>query len=146
MGVDLVVEGLSEKSQQGDRKIVDILALPPSNLTIDTKDIPDLVPILAVYLSLCVNGTSKIINAARVRIKESDRLLAISQELNKLGAKITLLPDGLVIEHVDHLIGGTVDSWNDHRIAMSLAIASLKANGKVIITKPECVNKSYPDF
>ena len=70
-------------------------------------------------------GTTRIINAGRLRIKESDRLKAISTELSKLGAKIAETPDGLEIYGRDMLEGGAVDSWNDHRIAMALAVAAL---------------------
>ena len=82
-----------------------------------------------------------------LRIKESDRLTATSSELNKLGAKITEKKDGLVIEGVKKLNGGT-DVWShkDHRIAMMLAIASTVCEEPIVIKDSECVSKSYPDF
>jgi 3-phosphoshikimate 1-carboxyvinyltransferase len=85
-------------------------------------------------------------NAARLRIKESDRLAAVTEELNKLGAQVEEHPDGLTIRGVDHLHGGTVDAHNDHRIAMMLAIAATRADAPVTIVGGESVNKSYPNF
>lgn len=112
---------------------------------IDGGQCPDLVPVLAVLASLS-EGTTRIVNAGRLRIKESDRLKAIAAELNKLGAKVQELEDGLKIDGVDSLQGGTVDSWNDHRIAMALAVASIRCTKPVRITGFEAVKKSYPHF
>ena len=114
-------------------------------LTIDVSQIPDLVPILSVLLCFC-KGKSRIINAGRLRIKESDRLHAMTEELKRLGAKVEEGSDYLNIEGVEHLNGGTCDSHNDHRIAMALAIAAYKSNGIVTIKGASCVNKSYPSF
>lgn len=112
---------------------------------IDASDCPDLVPILTVLGALST-GTTKIINASRLRIKECDRLKAISTELNKLGAEVEELEDSLIIKGKEKLKGGTVDSWNDHRIAMALAVASIKCTEPVIITNSDAVLKSYPTF
>ena len=79
-------------------------------------------------------------------MKESDRLNALTQEFNRLGAHITQGKDWLRIKGVDTLRGGNVDSHNDHRIAMALAVASVKSNGPVNIINPSCVDKSYPGF
>jgi len=117
----------------------------PQAALIDARHCPDLVPVLAVLAALS-EGTTRIINAGRLRLKESDRLKAITTELTKLGAKIAELDQGLVIEGVENLTGGVVDSWNDHRIAMALAIASLKCKEPVYLTGYEAVNKSYPGF
>lgn len=117
----LISHGLSEKSFQGDKKIVEICekivynkngGLQPFDL--DCSDIPDLVPVLTVLGSFC-EGKSYIRNAARLRIKECDRLSAISQCLNAIGGKVTELEDGLEIEGVGSLNGGEVDSFNDHQ-------------------------------
>ena len=89
---------------------------------IDARDCPDLVPVLAALASVS-KGKTEIVNAARVRLKESDRLHAMAVELNKIGAKVEETKDGLIIEGVPALTGGTVSSWNDHRIAMMLAVA-----------------------
>lgn len=112
---------------------------------IDGSQCPDIVPVLAVLAALS-DGETKIINASRLRIKESDRLKAIATELSKLGADITEADDGLIIKGKTSLKGGIVDSWNDHRIAMSLAVASLRCDGEIIITNSSAIDKSYPHF
>nr|WP_300094671.1 3-phosphoshikimate 1-carboxyvinyltransferase [Sedimentibacter sp.] len=142
--------GLNMDSLQGDKEIVNIVRKYDSGseeVTIDASQIPDLVPILAVLASLKNGVTTNIINAERLRIKESDRLKAISTELGKLGAIIEEQKDGLVIKGRDLLDGGAVvDSWNDHRIAMSLAVAATRCREEIILTDCMAVNKSYPDF
>jgi len=162
IGENITSLGLNDSSLQGDKAILEITKamggdwevtaegvearrVETKGTTIDASQCPDLVPVLAVLGALS-KGTTKIINAERLRIKESDRLKAISTELNKLGAKVSELTDGLVIEGVDELTGGTVDSWNDHRIAMAMAVASLRCAGTVTITGSDAVNKSYPHF
>jgi 3-phosphoshikimate 1-carboxyvinyltransferase len=112
---------------------------------IDATDIPDLVPILAV---LATFGTkpSTISGAKRLKIKESDRLSAIADTLNKLGGNVKVLDDGLYITPVESLKGGIVDSFGDHRIAMCAAIAATKSTDSVTINKAESVEKSYPEF
>jgi 3-phosphoshikimate 1-carboxyvinyltransferase len=88
-----------------------------------------------------------IVNAARLRIKESDRLSSVTAVLRALGAEIEELPDGLIIHGKDSLRGGaTVDAHNDHRIAMSAAVASLMCEQSVTIEDAQAVTKSYPDF
>lgn len=114
-------------------------------MTIDASQIPDLVPILAVA-GTAKYGVTKIINAQRVRIKECDRLHAIACELNKIGGDIKELQDGLIINGGSKLKGGEVESWNDHRIAMALGIASSLCQEPLIIKNSEVVEKSYPDF
>ncbi len=162
IGEEIRSDSLNPKSLQGDMAIVDLIKKMRGNLAeegtsittsasdtegivIDASQCPDIVPILTV-LATFTKGETRIINAARLRIKESDRLKAISTELNKLGADVKELEDGLVINGVEKLKGGTVDSWNDHRIAMSLAIASMRCEGEVTITNSDAVNKSYPHF
>lgn len=152
LGSDIKIAGLNEKSYQGDKKIIEICReIVYNNSTdlkpfrIDCSDIPDLVPILAVLGTFC-KGRSYITNAARLRIKECDRLAAMAYNLNEIGGRITELSDGLVIDGVDSLDGGTIDGFNDHRIAMATAIASTRCANPLIITGAECVSKSYPDF
>lgn len=162
IGGEIECLDLNTKSLQGDKQILDIVQAmggkveinensiksyksDTKGIIIDASQIPDLVPILALLASLSV-GTTRIINAHRVRIKESDRLKAISNELKKLGADIEEIEDGLVIKGVEKLTGGEVDSWNDHRIAMTLAIASIRCEKPVIINNSSAVNKSYPNF
>lgn len=162
LGADVACRGLNMQSHQGDKEILNIIrrmsavllcednkikALPSrtNSSIIDVSECPDLVPILAVLASLS-NGTTEIINAARLRLKESDRLKAISTELSKLGADIEEKEDSLIIHGKLKLRGGMVESWNDHRIAMALAIASLKCTEPIIIKDSDCVKKSYPEF
>lgn len=150
VGNDVVCTGLNENSLQGDKEILNIIKefeTDKKEIIIDASQIPDLVPILTVLASLKDGKTTKIINAERVRIKESDRLKAISTEMNKLGADITELKDGLVIKGQKSLKGNaTVNSWNDHRIAMSLAVAATKCESEIILEDYLSVNKSYPKF
>ncbi len=114
-------------------------------INIDAAEIPDLVPILAVAAATA-NGTTRIYNAGRLRIKESDRLAAICDCLTKIGADIIEETEGLIIRGVPQLKGGTVSGHNDHRIVMAMAIASLVCEHPVIIEGAEAVNKSYPTF
>jgi len=148
LGNSIEVEGLPEKSAQGDRAILDIIKLlkkGDSEHTIDASQIPDLVPILTV-LATQTKGITHITGAKRLRIKESDRLAAITNELTKLGARIKEYEDSISIYGKTALHGGEVDSHNDHRISMSLAIASTVASGNVKISGADSVKKSYGDF
>lgn len=105
----------------------------------------DEIPVLAVAATFA-SGTTVIKDAEELRVKESDRITAIATELNKMGAKVTELPDGLEITGATPLTGTEVDSYGDHRIAMSLAIASLNAKGKTTIRGAEAASISYPTF
>ncbi len=105
----------------------------------------DEIPILAVA-AVFAQGTTFIRDAAELRVKESDRLATISSELTKMGAKITEHPDGLEIHGGTPLTGAQVDSYADHRIAMSLAIAALGARGSTTIHRADAAAVSYPDF
>ncbi len=151
LGSNIKINNLIDKSSQGDKKIVEIVRDLcynnkdiPDGFKIDASDIPDLVPILGVLGTFC-GGKSEIFNAARLKIKESDRLAATADAVNALGGKITPTDDGLIIEHAE-LSGGVADSAGDHRIAMSAAIAATICTGPVIIKNAESVEKSYPDF
>ena len=138
--------GMNESSVQGDRAVLDIIhRWEQGDVLVDAGDIPDLVPILAVLGSLG-KGTMRIENAARLRMKESDRLAAITSELKKLGANIEEGEDFLVIHGKDSLNGGQVSSHGDHRIAMSMAIAATRCRTAVTISGSEAVQKSYPNF
>lgn len=151
LGSSIELLGLNPASVQGDRAVFDIIdrmLTIGSNYTgfdIDASDIPDLVPILTV-LAAFADSPSHITGCKRLRIKECDRLEAISASLNLLGAKVTAGDDYLDIEGVKTLSGGVCDSYNDHRIAMSLAIASQRCTEPLTITNAECVAKSYPTF
>ena len=158
----VTVSGLDPNSRQGDKEILSVLekmgadviregngiTVKPSNLhgvEIDAANIPDLVPILAVAASVA-EGETKISNASRLRIKESDRIESVCATLSSLGANIRATIDGMVIIGKKSLKGGEVDSYNDHRIAMSASVASLVCDGEVKITRFEAINKSYPTF
>lgn len=147
LGSSLEIAGLNEKSLQGDKAIVDICrnAASGNAFEIDCSDIPDLVPIMSVLGCFC-KGTSRITNAARLRIKECDRLAAMEDCLNKIGGKVRSTVDTLEIEGVEALKGGEVGCFNDHRIAMSMAIAATRCENPLIVRGAECVSKSYPNF
>ncbi|WP_017318812.1 3-phosphoshikimate 1-carboxyvinyltransferase [Mastigocladopsis repens] len=105
----------------------------------------DEIPILAVA-AVFAQGTTIIRDAAELRVKESDRIAVMAQQLNKMGAKVTELPDGMEITGGTPLVGTDVDSHTDHRIAMSLAIAALNASGTTNIHRAEAAAVSYPEF
>lgn len=105
----------------------------------------DEIPILAVA-AVFAEGTTIIRDAAELRVKESDRIAVMAQQLNKMGAKVTELPDGMEITGGTPLVGTDVDSHTDHRIAMSFAIAALKASSKTTIHRAEAAAVSYPEF
>lgn len=151
LGNHVECRGLNKDSLQGDKEIINIIDrfknLSNDEIIIDASQIPDLVPILAVLGALQKGKTTRIVNAQRLRIKESDRLKAIATEMNKIGAEIDELEDGLLIKGKGSLKGNAaVSSWNDHRIAMSLAIAATRCNNEIILEGYQAVNKSYPDF
>lgn len=135
--------GLNVDSAQGDRAILP--QLDHLGETIDVSDTPDLVPALAVAAAIHP-GTTRIVGAARLRIKESDRLCAVAQMLRALGGQAEELPDGLVIHGGKTLTGGIVDGCNDHRIVMAAAIAGAYASAPVTILGAQAVRKSYPTF
>ncbi len=148
MGSNIVIKGLSEISSQGDKEILAIITRfgsPLSGITIDASQIPDLVPVLAVLASQA-EGTTSIIGAARLRIKESDRIATTAALLRNLGAKVEEQEEALIIHGKARLKGGTVDACNDHRIAMAAAIAATVAEGEVTILGADCVKKSYGNF
>jgi len=142
LGSQINVTGLDKTSAQPDRAIAGLLK---SCDDMDASQCPDLVPIMAVVMAL-TPGRHEITNAARLRIKESDRLHAMAVNLNALGADVTELPDGLIIRGKPSLRGGETQSFGDHRIAMAIAIASLKYEGPVTLHGAGAVRKSYPAF
>ena len=142
------VDNLNENSEQGDRKIKEILKLlekENEEISIDVSDIPDLVPIISVKASVR-NGVTNIINAERLKLKESDRILSTVSMINSLGGKAEGTENSIKIFGNGKLKGGEVFSQNDHRIAMSAAIASVYCEEEVKIIDAEAVEKSYPDF
>ena len=158
----VTVTGLRLDSTQGDRAILDLLRqfgaavagnedgitvspAPLHGIEIDAAEIPDLIPVLCA-VACSARGTTVIRNAARLRLKESDRLTATANLLNALGGKITELPDGLIIEGCGPLTGGAIDPVGDHRMAMTAAVCSLLCREDVIIPGAQCTEKSYPAF
>lgn len=110
----------------------------------DLNDTPDALPALAV--SACyAHGETRLVNVANARIKETDRISTMKQELQKLGARIEERPDGLVI-HGGPLSGGTVNGHEDHRVVMAMAIAALGASGPVEIEGTQAASVTYPGF
>jgi 3-phosphoshikimate 1-carboxyvinyltransferase len=143
------IKNLNPDSVQGDRIILDCAARlsKPGEVVLDDSQCPDLVPALALYAALRDGQTTKLINAGRLRMKESDRLDTVTTELNKLGARVTQTKDALEIRGVAGFRGGiTADSHNDHRIAMMLAIAVTRAEKPIKLLDAGSVAKSYPNF
>lgn len=147
LGNDITLSNLNNKSIQGDKKIFGIIKefKKPGYIKTDVSQIPDLVPILSVAAALR-DGETLIYGAKRLRLKESDRLKAITNALKNLGANISEGEDHLKIKGKSVLNGGVIDSVNDHRIAMACAIASTRCKNCVIIKDSQCVEKSYPNF
>lgn len=143
LGNSVSVTGLSPKSMQGDRIVYDILEKLDSPMELCGKDIPDLIPILAVVAGSHNGGTFH--NIGRLRLKESDRIAAVSQMLFTLGVHVCVDGDSMIVSHGQYA-GGIIDSQNDHRIAMSAAIASTVSTMPITILNAQCVKKSYPDF
>lgn len=156
------VSGLNTDSPQGDRKILDILRSFGAEITeengyihaslsslhgaeIDASDIPDLVPVICAVASTA-EGKTRIYNAGRLRLKESDRIKSTVEMVNSLGGNAEPTADGIIVNGKEALHGGTVESFNDHRIVMSAAVASQKCKNCVIINDAQAVNKSYPEF
>ena len=147
LGCTVDVRGVSQYSTQGDR-VIESLCLElsqPGDTEIDMSGCPDLAPPVAAAAAVR-QGTARLVNAGRLRIKESDRLAAITPARNARGARGTEHPDSLTIYGRDRLAGGTVDCCNDHRIAMMAAIAATRCREPVTLLGAECVAKSYPDF
>ncbi len=162
LGGRIELEGLNPNSCQGDRAAEQLfrafgakvewqgslLVISPGRLDgmeIDAAQIPDLVPVLAATAALC-KGKTRIFNAQRLKIKESDRLKAMTEGLTQLGGRVSQTDDGLLIEGVEALQGGKADGYNDHRIVMALAVAAIKAQDCVTVTDAQSIRKSYPDF
>ena len=158
----VMVEGMDRCSVQGDRAVLDILRAMGAEITagldgisarggalhaieIDAAPIPDLIPTLAA-VAAAAEGETRIVNAARLRLKESDRLATTAAMLRALGGDVDELPDGLVVRGKERLAGGTVDSCGDHRIAMAAAVAASACRDSVTILGSECAAKSYPAF
>ena len=143
LGSNLVIRGLNAHSVQGDRAVRELLPLMQSQTVIDAADIPDLIPVLSV-VAAARNG-ARFTNIRRLRLKESDRVETIIAMLHSLGGMAEATEDALTV-HGTGLRGGIVDSRNDHRIAMSAAIAATVCQEPVTILGADAVSKSYPRF
>lgn len=158
----VTVYGLDPASPQGDRAVLDILRrfgacvsenggavkvkrAPMRGIEIDAAPIPDLIPVLSV-VAAAAGGETHIINAGRLRLKESDRLKSTARLLRDLGGSVEELESGLIINGGRTLAGGTAETFRDHRIAMSAAVAACICAGSVTVTDSGCVAKSYPRF
>ncbi len=158
----VTITDLEINSSQGDKKILDVLTSMGADvkisgkeitvkknklngITVDASDIPDTVPIISVVATVC-NGDTKIINAGRLRIKESDRIKSVVEMINAVGGSAEETDDGMIIHGGNTLNGGKVNGYNDHRIVMSSAILSNLCKSNVEITDSNAVEKSYPDF
>ncbi len=165
IGESIKMASLNPHSKQGDQKICDIIKQMGGNLsyneneqcyiaypsvtkatTIDLTHIPDLGPILMVLASLSL-GKTRFLGVKRLKIKESDRLIAMYDALTKLGIHMEIQEDEAWIEGSTHFKGHvTLDGCQDHRIVMALTIASIRANGPITITDKEAISKSFPTF
>lgn len=160
----LSITGLNPASAQGDKKIIDIIrqmggrvtikgdsyTVCPGSLTatdIDLADCPDLGPVLTV-LAACAQGQTRLFNAGRLRIKESDRIADVEQELNRFGIATNSTADQLFVSGLSSLSGANTPclAHNDHRIVMALSVLATVCGQPTVITQAEAVNKSYPRF
>ena len=158
----VLVSGPDPASVQGDRGILDILRSLGAEVelrregvfvrrgslhgtVVDAAPVPDLIPAVCAAAA-AAEGETRIVNAARLRLKESDRLSSTAAMLNGLGAEIEERPDGLIVRGRPFLRGGTADSQGDHRIAMAAAVAASVCREPVTVLRSECAAKSYPRF
>lgn len=157
------VKGLNLDSKQADKASLEYLKdlginnisdsevllrktdMPKEIRIIDAKNMPDSVPILSM-ISATIKGFTKVINIKRLRLKESDRVKSTVEMLENLGVKVTLEEDCFYFNSVDKFKSCRINSYNDHRIAMTAAIASIYSKGNIEIIKAESVNKSYINF
>jgi 3-phosphoshikimate 1-carboxyvinyltransferase len=156
------VRGLDLLSTQADKAIVDALMNANASIVMDAKgiqlhatemnafefdaiDCPDLFPPLVALAAYC-KGETKIKGVSRLAHKESNRGLTLQEEFGKMGVKIDLNEDVMIVHGGNGVKGATVHSRHDHRIAMACAVAALKAEGETVIEEAQAVKKSYPDF
>lgn len=168
-GAPVAIQGLDAASLQGDKACVELFrqfGLPVSweggvltarnprarepfgglrGITIDAAQIPDMVPALSVCAALS-QGETRILNAQRLRLKESDRLAAMAEAISGLGGRAQATADGLRIWGVPQLQGGVAQGKNDHRVVMALAAAGLRCAGTLAVTDAQSIRKSYPGF
>ena len=143
LGSDLDIQNLNIQSAQGDRAMIDHLTALHDFAVIDATHSPDLVPILAVTAG--AKKGAKFVGCARLRLKETDRLATTAAMINNLGGRAVIEGDDLIVDGTGYR-GGIVDALNDHRIAMSAAIAATLCQERVTIFNAHEVKKSYPGF
>jgi 3-phosphoshikimate 1-carboxyvinyltransferase len=158
---DILVRGLDMNDTQGDKAVVDYLREMGADLVIgddgirvrpgelrgcelDLNATPDALPMMAV-VACFARGTTALTNVPQARLKETDRIAVMREELGKMGAKIMEKPDGLVIEQ-SALHGTKVDGHDDHRVVMSLAVAATAIPGETRISTAEAIHVTYPTF
>ena len=135
------VDGLNAESHQGDRAVEELLG----ERTVDAAPVPDLIPALAAHAAGRA-GSTRFVNCGRLRFKESDRLESTAAMVNAAGGDARIEGDTLVVNGVERLRGGTVDTKGDHRIAMAAAVLACRASGPVEVDDASVVAKSYPGF
>ncbi|MEI0524721.1 3-phosphoshikimate 1-carboxyvinyltransferase [Brachyspira murdochii] len=164
LGGEVTLYGLNKYSIQGDKEILNILkfmgapiiynddnsiTIKKANrlnaMDIDISNIPDLAPIIT-SLASTAKGRTKLYNASRLRYKESDRINDLKDSFSRIGAKIEVTENEIFIEGIEKLEGGKTTSHNDHRIAMSLAVASIASNNPITIDDAQSINKSSFNF
>jgi 3-phosphoshikimate 1-carboxyvinyltransferase len=163
-GSEITIHDVDLDEPQGDKAIIRVLQQMGANIQldaakktlsilkteslrgidVDVNDFIDCITIIAV-IGCFATGTTKITGASIARQKESDRIAAITCELKKMGATIEELPDGLIVQQ-SQLHAATVNSYHDHRIVMSLAVAAMTLAGETVINDVTCVQKSFPNF
>lgn len=161
---DLTLTGLNVSSLQGDKEIINILEKMGANIKNENNDItirksdlkgididlancPDLGPILMAIAPFC-QGVTHLTNVKRLRLKESDRIKAMSQELKKFNVKVREEENDVYISKTNiKVLDNQIYSHNDHRIAMSMVVfVTALENEKIVLEQAECINKSYPNF
>lgn len=160
-GNELILSNLDMSDPQGDKAVLGILndmgaeikfnsnnvVVKGKNLQgreIDMNSIPDALPAMAVAACFA-KGETRLVNVPQARLKETDRISVMCEELSKMGADIKELPDGLVIRE-SKLKGASVCGHDDHRVVMSLAIAGLNCSGETVIDTAEAMNITFPGF
>jgi 3-phosphoshikimate 1-carboxyvinyltransferase len=158
---EILIKGLDFSDHQGDKQVfkfveemgaelrytsqgVVVKGKTLHGITIDMNDTPDALPALAVTACFA-KGKTKLLNVAQARLKECDRISAVTTELRKMGAGIEELGDGLIIGQSD-LKGTSVNGYNDHRMVMALALAGMGASGETHVNTAEAVSVTYPGF
>lgn len=158
----VTLRGLRPDSRQGDRRILQLLqnfgavvsqtaetiTVSPAPLhgqEIDLREVPDLLPVLAI-VAAAATGETRFVQAARLRLKESDRLASVASLLRALGGEVDEWPDALTVHGQGRLRGGETEDARDHRLVMAAALASLRAREPILIRGFQAINKSYPTF